>query len=195
MITLSDKQAEILHIIKDTTLTHEQTMMALAKAAENTLDYPDVPADFYDLQEKGIICDMGEGHAPYAPRYILPDYEKFFAQGSKFLRLDPPKDLYEAVSDLLILYHHVPSVTHFPVYIGCIDKLLDPFITDEAAAKPIIKNFLRQIDRTVTDSFCHGNIGPEDTRAGRIILECERCLLYTSPSPRDQVLSRMPSSA
>ena len=46
MITLSDKQAEILHIIKDTTLTHEQTMMALAKAAENTLDYPDVPADF-----------------------------------------------------------------------------------------------------------------------------------------------------
>ena len=46
MITLSDKQAEILHIIKDTTLTHEQTMMALAKAAENTLDYPDVPAIF-----------------------------------------------------------------------------------------------------------------------------------------------------
>ena len=61
MITLNDKQAEILHIIKDTTLTHEQTMMALAKAAENTLDYPDAPADFYDLQEKGVICDMGEG--------------------------------------------------------------------------------------------------------------------------------------
>lgn len=182
MITLSDKQTEILHIIKDTTLTHEQTMMALAKAAENTLDYPDAPADFYDLQEKGIICDMGEGHAPYAPRYILPDYEKFFAQGSKFLRLNPPKDLYEAVSDLLILYHHVPSVTHFPVYIGCIDKLLDPFITDEAAAKPIIKNFLRQIDRTVTDSFCHGNIGPEDTRAGRIILECERELQDSTPN-------------
>ena len=25
--------------------------------------------------------------------------------------------------------------------------------------------------------------------------ECENCLLYTSPSPRDGLLSRMPSSA
>ena len=27
------------------------------------------------------------------------------------------------------------------------------------------------------------------------VAECERCLLYTSPSPRDRTRSRMPSSA
>jgi YjjI family glycine radical enzyme len=30
------------------------------------------------------------------------------------------------------------------------------------------------VDRTVTDSFCHADIGPEDSRAGRLILECEQ---------------------
>ncbi|WP_414602363.1 glycyl radical enzyme domain-containing protein [Proteus mirabilis] len=25
---------------------------------------------------------MYEGHAPYKPRYVLPDYAKFLAQGS-----------------------------------------------------------------------------------------------------------------
>ena len=36
-----------------------------------------------------------------------------------------------------------------------------------------------------------GGIGGEVTR----VLECETCLLYTSPSPRDRTRSRMPSSA
>lgn len=182
MITLQEKQNEILATIQDETLTHEQTMMCLAKAAENTLDYPGVPAEYYTLAEQGIISDMNEGHAPYAPRYILPDYEKYLRQGSKFLRMEPPKNLLDATTALLVLYHHVPSVTHFPVYIGRIDKLLDPFIEDEAEAKHIIKNFLLQIDRTVTDSFCHANIGPEDTKAGRIILACERELQNSTPN-------------
>lgn len=182
MITMQEKQSQILGIIQDPTLTHEQTMMGLAKAAENTLEYPSVPKEFYALAEQGIIDDMNEGHAPYSPRYILPDYEKYLREGSRFLRMEPPKTLLDATTALLIIYHHVPSVTHFPVYIGRIDKLLEPFITDEAAAKPVIKNFLMQIDRTVTDSFCHGNIGPEDTKAGRIILECERELQNSTPN-------------
>ena len=30
---------------------------------------------------------------------------------------------------------------------------------------------------------------------GELIFECNDCLLYTSPSPRDGLLSRMPASA
>ncbi len=35
----------------------------------------------------------------------------------------------------MIFYHHVPSITRYPVHIGKIDKLLDPFITDREEAK------------------------------------------------------------
>ena len=31
--------------------------------------------------------------------------------------------------------------------------------------------------------------------AGKLLTVCKNCLLYTSPSPRDGLLSRMPSSA
>ena len=48
-----------------------------------------------------LVCDIAEGHAPYRPRYLLPDYAKALAQGSDFLGLKPPTDLYEAVAFLL----------------------------------------------------------------------------------------------
>ena len=171
-ITLEAAQQGILEILKDECLTHEQQVSKLAKAAENLLPYPDgTPEEFYRMFDQGMICDMGEGHAPYSPRYILPDYEKFMREGSAFLRLAPPTDLYEAVTALLIMYRHVPSVTHFPVWLGYIDAMLEPFITDEAQARHIIKGFLISLDRTFGDSFVQANIGPKATRAGRIILD------------------------
>ena len=36
---------------------------------------------------------------------------------------------------------------------------------------------------------------PASKRSDRVIAEAWDCLLYTSPSPRDATLSRMPSSA
>ena len=40
------------------------------------------------------------------------------------------------------------------------------------------------------------DMGPEGgVKGGKIIAEGKPCLLYTSPSPRDGLLSRMPSSA
>ena len=105
-------------------------------------------------------------------------------EGSKFLQLDPPKDLYEALNSLLIFYKHVPSVTNFPVYVGALDELLEPFIddVDEAQAKKMLKLFIQHIDRTVLDSFSHANIGPKATKAGRLLLEVERELEQAVPN-------------
>lgn len=164
----------VRNVQQDDAQTYEQQTYRLAKIAENVVDYPVAEDDaFYALYESGQICDLDEGHAPYAPRYILPDYEKYLREGSAFLRIDPPETLLDATTALLVLYHHVPSITRFPVYIGALDALLEPFVkdTDPAMARSILKNFLIQIDRTVTDSFCHANIGPEETETGRMIID------------------------
>jgi YjjI family glycine radical enzyme len=172
----------ILGIIKNGKLTYEQKVLTLARAAENSIDVLSIKKETQELRDEGIICDLFEGHAPYRPRYIVPDYEKFMKNGSDFLELTPPKDIWEATNSLLILYKHVPSITSFPVYIGNIDKLLEPFVMDEQQAFHAIKLFLTHIDRTITDSFCHANIGPEDTKAGRLILRAERELQNAIPN-------------
>ena len=172
----------ILEIIKNGTLTYEQKVLTLGRAAENSIDVLNIKSETQKLRGEGIICDLFEGHAPYRPRYIVPDYEKFMNNGSEFLGLTPPKDIWEATNSLLILYRHVPSITSFPVYIGNIDLLLEPFIIDEKEALHAIKLFLTHIDRTITDSFCHANIGPKDTVAGRLILRAERELQNAIPN-------------
>jgi len=78
-----------------------------------------------------MICDLNEGYAVYRPRYIVPNYDVYIQKGCKFLELPPPKDLDECLDGLLILYSHIPSITSFPVFIGNLDALLDPFIQDE----------------------------------------------------------------
>lgn len=166
---------DVRAILADSSLTHEQQVFALAQYAEDLLPQPasEETENFNRFMEEGMLHDMGEGHAPYAPRYILPDYEKFLRNGSTFLRLDPPKTLYEALYSLLILYRNVPSVTHFPVYLGNLGTLLEPFtqgLSDEIC-KDLLRGFLIQLDRTMGDSFVHANIGPERTRVGSLILE------------------------
>ncbi len=177
-----NKLKRALEIIKDQTLTYEQKVLSLAREAEDSLDVLAIPEAIQSLRDEDIICDLFEGHAPYRPRYIVPDYEKFLREGSQFLALDPPEDLEDAINNLLILYKHVPSISSFPVYIGNIDKLLNPYIDDEDKAYKAIKRFLKHIDRTITDSFCHANIGPEDTTAGRLILRAERELQDSIPN-------------
>ncbi len=175
-------QKEILEIIKNRSLEQYQKVIALARAAENSLDVLDLSINEKQHLNEGIICDLKEGNAPFRPRYNLVDFEKFMQQGSDFLELDPPRNLQEAINSLLILYKHIPSVTTFPVYLGNIDKLLNPFIEDESEALALIKLFLTHIDRTLTDSFVHANIGPEETKAGRLILQAERELENPVPN-------------
>jgi len=175
---------EVLEIIKSQKLTYEQKVSSLAGAAENTLNVLDIPEETEYYFEKNIIDDLFEGNAPYRPRYILPDYDKFIKNGSEFLQLDPPEDLDELLNSLMILYRHVPSITSFPVYLGNLDKMIDPFLdgySDEEIKKKL-KLFLNYLDRTITDSFCHANLGPEDTRAGRLILQVEKDLQNAVPN-------------
>lgn len=180
---IEETKESVLEIIKNASLTYEQQTYGLAKLAENQLPYPNgADEKFFELVHKGIICDLDEGHAPYAPRYILPDYDKLLKEGCEFLRLKPAKTLTEAINMLLIFYHHVPSVTRFPVYLGSIDKLLNPFIVDEKQAREQIKWFLINLDRTIDDSFSHANIGPEETLAGNIIIDLEKELQNVTPN-------------
>lgn len=175
-------ETAIRNIIADPKLTYPQRLIELAKAAENVPDPLPLSEDAQWFVEKEVVFDMGEGNAPYRPRYVLPNYEKFMKQGSKFLMLEPPKDIWDAVFALTILYRFVPSVIAGPVYIGHIDRLLEPFVKDEAEARHAIELFLTHVDRTVSDSFCHADIGPYDTKAGRIILELSAKMQRPTPN-------------
>lgn len=192
-----NSEARIKEIIADPKLTYPQRLIELAKAAENVPDPVKLSADAQWFAEKEVVFDMGEGNAPYRPRYVVPDYDRFMKQGSKFLMLDPPKDIWDAVSNLTILYRFVPSVIAGTVYIGHIDRLLEPFVRDEEEARHAIKLFLTHVDRVVSDSFCHADIGPYDTKAGRIILELSAemqrptpnmSLIYNEHTPDDFAL-------
>ncbi len=164
---------DILRIISDETLTYHQQLLALARLAENSEIQIQFQEDCLQAIQEGIVCDLGEGNAPNRPRYICPNYNLLMEKGCQFLKLEVPKDLWEACNTLLIFYKHVPSVTSFPVYLGSLDELLEKFTSQLPydVAKKCLRNFLFHIDRTLTDSFVHANIGPRDSITGRIILE------------------------
>ena len=175
---------KVLDIVTSKGLTYEQKVVALAHAAENSLEVLEIPEKTRHYMETGAICDLDEGHAPYRPRYIMPDYEAAVKKGCEFLQLYPPKDLDEVIQFLEILYRHVPSITSYPVYLGNIDRLIEPFlegVSDEEAEKKL-RLFLIYLDRTITDGFCHANLGPEETRTGRIILKLEKELQNAVPN-------------
>ena len=185
---LKAAKEEMLKTVKSPVLTHEQKVAKMAGLADSLLDVLELPDGLDGLMNQPIetkcICDLAEGRAPLRPRYIIPDYAKFMKEGSSFLQLGPPQDLYEALNSLLIFYKHVPSVTNFPVYVGALDELLEPFMddVDEAQAKKMIRLFLIHMDRTILDSFSHANVGPRQTRAGRLILEAEAELEQAVPN-------------
>jgi len=165
--------SDVLKIIQDEALTYKQQVVALARLAESTDKSLQLSEDELNMKKDRILCDLNEGAAPYRPRYIIPDYSILMEKGSKFLELDAPTNVWEACSYLLIMYNHVPSITTFPVFLGNLDTLLEPFVTQVSyeEAKKCLRLFLLQIDRTLTDSFVHADIGPKDTTTARILLE------------------------
>lgn len=171
---MRSNMSDILDIATSKGLTYQQKLVNLAGVASRLVDPRDI-LGYTDEEmmyiENEMICDLNEGYAIYSPRYIVPDYYILLSKGCEFLGIKPPKDLDELLDSLLILYSHVPSITSFPVFIGDLDKLIDPFITDEEKDYVKIKRFLNHVDKTIADSFCHADIGPEKTKAGELILK------------------------
>lgn len=179
-----DYTKQIYDVITSNKLTYEQKLKNLANIAENELDVLPIPEKTKYYFSTGAINDLFEGHAPYRPRYIMPDYEKYLKNGSEFLRVKPAKNMDEAIFALMMIYHHVPSITSFPVFLGSLDYLLEPFadgLSDEEI-KSKLRLFLTFLDRTIDDSFCHANLGPKETRVGNLILEVEEELQDTVPN-------------
>jgi len=174
----------VLEVITNGNLDYKQKKHHLAYIAENTQAYPEVSDEAMKALDEKVICDLFEGHAPYRPRYILPDYKRALRTGVKYLELDPPTDLDEAINFLSILFIHVPSITGYSVYLGHIDQLLLDYVGDlsEEAIYKKIKLFWRFIDRTLPDAFVHANIGPEDNVIARVILRIERELKQVVPN-------------
>lgn len=173
-----------LNIITASNLTYKQKVLHLAQAAENSVRPLKTTKEFDRFFEARALDDMQEGNAPYRPRYICPDYQHFADHGSEFLHLDAPRDLDDLLWGLSMVYDNVPSVTSRPVSVGQLDKIIDPFLdgVSDDEAKRALKHFLNYIDRTVASGYCHANIGPEDTRAGRLLLEVEAELQNAVPN-------------
>lgn len=174
-----------LGIVESTALGYDQKIRALAGLAVSALPYPALSPACAAALEDRVICDMFEGNRPVSPRYVLPDYRKALHNGLAYLELDPPQDLDEALMFLTVLYGHVPSVTTYPVYVGNLDSLLEPYVPedmsdDELDAK--LRRFWIMMDRLCPDGFTHANVGPHDGRVIRSIWRVERALRQTVPN-------------
>lgn len=177
-------QTRIYNIVTDATLSPKQKNQFLALEAEASLPYMDVSQQVKDAMEQGVLCDMFEGHAPFKPRYVLPDYAKFLQQGSEYLELEPATDFDDALNLLTIIYHHVPSVTNIPVYLGQLDDVLLPYVgdLDQQQIYTKLKRFWIMLDRTLPDAFMHVNIGPSDNVICRTILQVDAELKQIAPN-------------
>lgn len=175
---------QFARIVRDASLSPKQKCLALARAAENSLPYAPLDPETEAALEARVICDMYEGNAPYKPRYVLPDYSVVLREGSDYLELPAPKTFDEALNTLMIAYHHVPSVTGMPVYIGQLDDLLLPFAdgVSDADLHTKLRMFWRYLDRTLPDAFMHANIGPSDNRVARAILAVDAELKQVAPN-------------
>ncbi len=175
---------QVRELLSDTSLEYFQKRHRLASAAEATRPGPTVSPRAQELVDQGIIDDLCEGPAPYRPRYVLPDYTRFMRQGSAYLDLRPPKDLYDAINAVQILYKYVPSITGFPVYLGPLDSLLEPYRTTvpEQVWRKLVEMFLVHVDRTLPDGFVHADLGPRQTETGRLILTLERGMRKAVPN-------------
>ena len=196
----NDMTQDIIYTITNQKVTFNQRLKDMAKIAENSVELVNYTEKSKEYFANGAMMDMFEGKSPYRTRYCLPDYELFLKQGSEFLMLEPPKDIWDAVGNLLCLYHNIPDDGGLPVYIGCLDKLLEPFVKDEAEAEKAIRFLLVHVDRTISNAFCHADLSGEDTKAGRIILKLTKemgrpcpnmTLMWREDTPDDYMMAAL----
>lgn len=181
----SDTSSQAEAIVTSRAFGYDQKLRRLATVADNSLPYPALSPLAAEALEARVICDMYEGNRPFTPRYVLPDYAKALRNGVGYLELDPPTTLDDALSFLTILYSQVPSVTTYPVYLGDLDALLEPFVPadlPDAELDAKLRRFWIQLDRMLPDAFVHANVGPGDGRVVRSIWRVERSLRQVVPN-------------
>lgn len=84
-------QDKLVQIVTNPLLSPKQKSNYLALEAEASLPYMSISPEVKAAMNDGIICDMFEGHAPFKPRYVLPDYARYLQQGSEYLELSAAK--------------------------------------------------------------------------------------------------------
>jgi YjjI family glycine radical enzyme len=184
-VEIAEFQERARSLVRDASLGYDQKVRRLAALATEVLPYPHLSDACREALDKRVICDLYEGNAPYTARYVLPDYALAMRQGLRFLELEPPRDLDDALAFLLIMYTHVPSVTTYPVYLGDLDALLEPFVDDDIADDELdrtLRRFWIALDRMLPDAFVHLDVGPADGRVVRSILRVERSLRQAVPN-------------
>ena len=142
-------KADAEQLVTDRAIGYDQKVRRLAALAVSALEYPALSPLCAEALESRVICDMFEGNRPFTPRYVLPDYALALRNGGS-LELEAPTNLDDALSFLTILYSQVPSVTTYPVYLGDLDALLEPFVPAElpdAELDAKLRRFWIQLDR------------------------------------------------
>lgn len=178
-------RAEAELLVAAPAIGYDQKIRRLASLAVSAVPYPDLSPLCAEALRARVICDMYEGNRPFTPRYVLPDYAMALRNGVRYLELEPPANLDDALSFLTILYSQVPSVTTYPVYLGDLDALLEPFVPAElpdAELDAKLRRFWIQLDRMLPDAFVHANVGPGDGRVVRSIWRVERSLRQVVPN-------------
>jgi len=162
-------------ILRDKKLIYEQKRDSLAAIAVSALPYSQLSDEAVELIEAGVICLLGEGAAPYHPRYVAPDYAKLLQYGSAFLDLKPAQTLFDAVNSLLTAYKYIPCAG-LPVFIGRLDELFEPYLhtVSPETARQVLSSYWLLVDRLNPSAFVHANLGPLETETGNLMLELDR---------------------
>eukprot|EP01107_Rhizomastix_libera_P009822 TRINITY_DN259_c0_g1_i1.p1 TRINITY_DN259_c0_g1~~TRINITY_DN259_c0_g1_i1.p1 ORF type:complete len:555 (+),score=141.69 TRINITY_DN259_c0_g1_i1:41-1705(+) len=165
----------VMQTVAAPSMTFDQKKSSLERIALGVLPYPAVSDDAAVLVGKRVIDMIGESGGMYHPRYCAPDYAAVLQRGFAFLELQPATDLHMATASLLACYSQIP--TGLPVFIGNLDTLLEPYIDSvvggEQVAKSILKSFWMLVDRLNPTAFAHANIGPKETKVGRMLLDID----------------------
>lgn len=184
-VEMHDLPARARALVRDGTLSYDQKLRRLAALADESIEYPSLTPECREALDQRVICDMFEGHAPFTARYVLPDYERAMRQGLQYLEMAPPTNLADALAFLQVMYANVPSVTTYPVYLGDLDKVLAPFVTDDITDDELdatLRRFWIGLDRMLPDAFVHLDLGPHDSRITRSVFRVERSLRQSVPN-------------
>ena len=121
----NDMTQDILYTIKNPRVTFRQRLKDMAKIAENSVELVEYTEKSKEYFASGAMMDMFEGKTPYRTRYCVPDYELFMKQGSKFLMLEPPKDIWDAVGNLFTIFRQTAACLSISaVWTNCWSLLL-----------------------------------------------------------------------